>query len=50
LACLPGLALPAVIAAPAPSERPRFDWPQWRGPDRRLLPTAPTEPPAVPPA
>jgi len=34
LACLPGLALPAVIAAPAPSERPRFDWPQWRGPDR----------------
>jgi outer membrane protein assembly factor BamB len=34
LLCLPALALPAVTAAPAPSESPRFDWPQWRGPDR----------------
>jgi outer membrane protein assembly factor BamB len=33
-ACLPALALPAVTAAPAPSEAPRYDWPQWRGPDR----------------
>ena len=34
LACLPALALPTVTAAPTPSEVPRFDWPQWRGPDR----------------
>jgi outer membrane protein assembly factor BamB len=34
LACLPALALPAVTAAPAPAERPRFDWPQFRGPNR----------------
>ncbi|HEX5272828.1 MAG TPA: PQQ-binding-like beta-propeller repeat protein [Gemmataceae bacterium] len=29
LACLPALALPAISA-----ESARFDWPQWRGPDR----------------
>jgi outer membrane protein assembly factor BamB len=34
VACLPALALPAVTAAPAPPETSRFDWPQWRGPDR----------------
>jgi outer membrane protein assembly factor BamB len=34
VAWLPALALPAVTAAPAPADRPRFDWPQWRGPDR----------------
>jgi outer membrane protein assembly factor BamB len=34
LACLPALALPAVGAAPAPPDTTRFDWPQWRGPNR----------------
>jgi hypothetical protein len=34
VACLPALALPAVIAAPAPPGTSRFDWPQWRGPGR----------------
>jgi outer membrane protein assembly factor BamB len=33
-AILPALLLPAVTAAPAPRESKRFDWPQWRGPDR----------------
>ncbi len=33
-AFLPALLLPGVLAAPAPRESTRFDWPQWRGPDR----------------
>jgi outer membrane protein assembly factor BamB len=34
LACVPVLVLSALAAAPAPIERGRFDWPQWRGPNR----------------
>jgi outer membrane protein assembly factor BamB len=34
VACLPALALPSLLAAPAPTATPSFDWPQWRGPER----------------